>query len=99
MNRPRTAAESRGWCATCSASCPTVRLPRTAAHASYLKVTFSRTLDEVSVGVSARVGAIELDADVSAWLAAVGIAAGESVVVLRRAAFGGPIHVRTGAGG
>ncbi len=46
-----------------------------------------------------QVRAIGLDADVSAWLAAVGIAAGESIVVLRRAAFGGPIHVRTGSGG
>lgn len=49
--------------------------------------------------MSARVDAIELDTDVCAWLAAVGIAKGESVVVLRRAAFGGPIHVRTGSGG
>jgi ferrous iron transport protein A len=64
-----------------------------------LKVTFSRTLGEVALGVSARVVEIALDADVSAWLAAVGIAKGESVVVLRRAAFGGPIHVRTGSGG
>jgi ferrous iron transport protein A len=62
-------------------------------------VTFSRSLDEVAVGVSARVDAVRLDADVSAWLAAVGIAKGENVVVLRRAAFGGPIHVRTGSGG
>jgi ferrous iron transport protein A len=64
-----------------------------------LKVTFSRTLAEIAIGVSAQVGAVGLDADVSAWLAAVGIAAGESVVVLRRGAFGGPIHVRTGSGG
>ncbi len=49
--------------------------------------------------MSARVDAVRLDADVSAWLAAVGIAKGENVVVLRRAAFGGPIHVRTGSGG
>ncbi len=49
--------------------------------------------------MAARVDAVGLDADVSAWLAAVGIAKGETVVVLRRAAFGGPIHVRTGSGG
>ncbi len=77
----------------------TSRLPETGEHASYLQVAFNKRLHEIGVGVSACVDTISLDADVSAWLAAVGIAAGESIVVLRRAAFGGPIHVRTGSGG
>jgi ferrous iron transport protein A len=64
-----------------------------------LKVVISRTLDEAAVGVSARVDAVALEPELSAWLAAVGIAKGETVVVLRRAAFGGPIHVRIGSGG
>jgi ferrous iron transport protein A len=45
------------------------------------------------------VSAVELDRDLVAWLSAVGIREGEKVTVLRRAAFGGPLHVRTGAGG
>jgi ferrous iron transport protein A len=46
-----------------------------------------------------RIVRVALDADVAAWLAAVGLHEGEELVVLRRAAFGGPLHVRTGAGG
>jgi ferrous iron transport protein A len=40
-----------------------------------------------------------LDEDVAAWLAAVGLGEGEELTVLRRAALGGPLHVRTKAGG
>jgi len=47
----------------------------------------------------ARVVAIALEAELAAWVRAVGISEGEQVVVLRRAAFGGPLHVRTRAGG
>lgn len=46
-----------------------------------------------------RVTAIQLDEETTAWLRAVGICEGETLVPLRRAVFGGPIHVRTGSGG
>jgi Fe2+ transport system protein FeoA len=42
---------------------------------------------------------VDGDIDAQAWLAAVGIARGEHVKVLRRAPFGGPLHIRTGNGG
>jgi ferrous iron transport protein A len=42
---------------------------------------------------------IELEGEAAAWLAAVGLHDGEELVVLRRAAFGGPLHVRTSSGG
>lgn len=53
----------------------------------------------VEVGAQVVVTALELENDLKEWLRAVGIAEGERLTVLRRAAFGGPIHVRTGAGG
>jgi ferrous iron transport protein A len=57
------------------------------------------SLSAVDLGTPARVVHLELDEDLCAWLRAVGIGEGERIVVLRRAAFGGPIHVRTSAGG
>ena len=42
---------------------------------------------------------VDGDLEAQAWLAAVGIGCGERVTVLRRAPFGGPLHVRTGTGG
>jgi ferrous iron transport protein A len=63
-----------------------------------LKVTFNK-LAQLAPMDHARVAQVELDPEESAWLAAVGIGVGEKVTVLRRAAFGGPIHVRTAAGG
>ncbi len=56
-------------------------------------------LGETRVGDTVRVVALELEADFVDWLRAVGIHEGERVTVLRRALFGGPIHVRTGSGG
>ncbi|WP_394845649.1 FeoA domain-containing protein [Pendulispora brunnea] len=56
-------------------------------------------LGETHVGVTVRVVALELEHDFVEWLRAVGIHEGVRVTVLRRALFGGPIHVRTGAGG
>ena len=57
-------------------------------------------LDAVTVGASALVTGFEaLEAELAEWLRAVGIAEGEEVMVLRRGAFGGPLHVRTGSGG
>ena len=46
-----------------------------------------------------RVRGIRLAVSEAGWVRAVGIFEGESVQVLRRAAFGGPLHVRTGCGG
>jgi len=42
---------------------------------------------------------IDLDREAGAWLAAVGLHEGAQVVVLRQAALGGPLHVRTSDGG
>jgi ferrous iron transport protein A len=56
-------------------------------------------LATLPVGGSARVIRLLLEDDLAAWLRAVGVAEGERVTVLRRAAFGGPIHVRTASGG
>ncbi|MFO0740924.1 MAG: FeoA family protein [Labilithrix sp.] len=57
------------------------------------------SLATVEIGQSVRIVKADLDEDVAAWLAAVGLAKGEEVVVLRRAALGGPLHVRLAAGG
>jgi len=57
------------------------------------------TLDAIALGAYARVVALRLEDDMVAWLRAVGIAEGEEIVLLRRAAFGGPIHIRTSTGG
>ena len=57
-------------------------------------------LDALALGVEARVDGFDaLDADLAAWLRAVGIAEGSRVTVLRRAVFGGPLHVRVSTGG
>jgi ferrous iron transport protein A len=58
------------------------------------------TLASAVLGSWLRIVAIELDdGDIAAWLAAVGLHEGEEVVVLRRAALGGPLHLRTSSGG
>ncbi len=57
------------------------------------------SLAGVAVGVRVRIVEARLEEDVAAWLAAVGLQEGEEVIVLRRAAFGGPLHVRTSSGG
>jgi ferrous iron transport protein A len=59
----------------------------------------SPSLAAAQVGCETRVRHVDADPEAVRWLEAVGIAQGESLVVLRRASFGGPIHVRTGAGG
>jgi ferrous iron transport protein A len=46
-----------------------------------------------------RIARLAIGAAEDAWLAAVGLAIGDEVIVLRRAPFGGPLHVRTRAGG
>jgi ferrous iron transport protein A len=57
------------------------------------------SLAALAVGRSACVVRLALEDDLAAWLRAVGVAEGERLTVLRRAAFGGPIHVRTASGG
>ncbi len=57
------------------------------------------TLANTEIGKRVRIASVALDADVAAWLRAVGLHDGEELVVLRRAAFGGPLHVRTASGG
>lgn len=57
------------------------------------------SLATAAVGSPVRIASAHLDEEVSAWLAAVGLSVGEELVVLRRAAFGGPLHVRVSSGG
>lgn len=57
------------------------------------------TLAALDPGAMATVVAVKLEDDLSRWLAAIGIGCGDRVTVLRRAPFGGPIHLRTHAGG
>ena len=56
-------------------------------------------LVSVSPSQVVRVVSVSQDAEVAAWLRAVGLSEGAEVTVLRRAPFGGPIHIRTGDGG
>jgi Fe2+ transport system protein FeoA len=56
-------------------------------------------LASIPLGTHARVVRLDLDDELRDWLAAVGIGVGERIVVLRRAVFGGPLHLRTGTGG
>lgn len=57
------------------------------------------SLASARIGQRVRVVNVHLDADLTAWIHAVGISPGEEVEVLRRAALGGPLHVRTASGG
>lgn len=57
------------------------------------------SLASAEIGQRVRIVRAELEEDVAAWIAAVGLAEGEDVVVLRRAVLGGPLHVRLKTGG
>lgn len=57
------------------------------------------SLAEAVTGLFVRITSVDLDGEAAAWLGAVGLHPGEELVVLRRAALGGPLHVRTGGGG
>lgn len=50
-------------------------------------------------GAVGQITAVILEDELRRWLAATGIGCGDRVTVLRRAPFGGPIHLRTHAGG
>jgi ferrous iron transport protein A len=67
------------------------------AHAKGSNV--ARDLSRVEAHRLVRIVKLDLESDLSEWLRAVGIGEGEGIVVLRRALFGGPIHVRTSSGG
>lgn len=56
-------------------------------------------LAAVRAGEQALVVEVGLDADLAGWLAAMGLGPGQTLTVIRRAVFGGPLHVRTGSGG
>ncbi len=56
-------------------------------------------LADLQIGATTKVLKIRLEKEEAAWVRAVGIFEGETVRVLRRALFGGPLHVRTGCGG
>jgi ferrous iron transport protein A len=58
-----------------------------------------RCLATAQIGETVCVVALALEGDLGAWLRAVGIEVGERLTLLRRAAFGGPLHVRTRTGG
>lgn len=59
----------------------------------------SRTLAALAPGMAGAVVAVALEDELLRWLAAIGIGRGDRVTVLRRAVFGGPIHLRTHTGG
>ncbi|KYF84289.1 ferrous iron transporter A [Sorangium cellulosum] len=56
-------------------------------------------LAEVRAGERVVVVEVGLDADLAGWLGAMGLGPGQTLTLIRRAAFGGPLHVRTGSGG
>lgn len=56
------------------------------------------TLAALAPGRRARVAAVVLPEREATWLRAVGLAEGVEVEVLRRAPFGGPLHLRTDLG-
>jgi len=57
------------------------------------------SLAEAVNGRRVRITSVDLEGEAAAWLGAVGLHEGEELIVLRRAALGGPLHVRTGGGG
>ncbi|MCC6647324.1 MAG: ferrous iron transport protein A [Polyangiaceae bacterium] len=54
------------------------------------------TLAELARGAAARVVALPDDADTASQCQSMGLQIGASVELVRRAPFGGPLHVRTG---
>jgi len=56
-------------------------------------------LADVATGERVQIARVDLDGEAAAWIGAVGLSEGEELVVLRRAALGGPLHIRTSSGG
>ena len=59
----------------------------------------SHSLASALPRVEVRISALHGDSQEQQWLRAVGFFEGQSMCVLRRAPFGGPLHVRVGSGG
>jgi ferrous iron transport protein A len=57
------------------------------------------SLASAPLAVRVKIARVTLEGEAAAWVSAVGLHEGEELVVLRRAALGGPLHVRTGSGG
>ena len=64
-----------------------------------LRSAIAGVLASAALGTTVGVVRLDLEPDLVAWLSAVGIGEGAEITVLRRAAFGGPIHIRTSSGG
>ncbi len=54
---------------------------------------------DLPIASTARVVALKLSASEASRVRAIGVFEDETIIVLRRAPFGGPIHVRTSSGG
>lgn len=61
--------------------------------------TATTRLAQLTPGRRARIRTIQLDPRERDWLRAVGLFEGQTITVLRRGVFGGPLHVRTASGG
>ncbi|HEY0635069.1 MAG TPA: FeoA family protein [Gammaproteobacteria bacterium] len=55
------------------------------------------TLEQLPVGHTARITALEGDESLRARMFALGLRAGREVLVIRRARLGGPLHIRIGS--
>ncbi|MFO0558263.1 MAG: FeoA family protein [Polyangiales bacterium] len=62
-------------------------------------MTQKLTLAHAGLMKDVRVSALHGDGHELQWLRAVGFFEGQTVRVLRRAPFGGPMHIRVGSGG
>jgi ferrous iron transport protein A len=58
----------------------------------------SATLGDLASGQRGVIASLELPPHERAWIDALGLTPGRTVTVLRRAAFGGPLHVRVDTG-
>lgn len=56
------------------------------------------SLDALLPDVSGPITALRMGEHEAAWLRAIGLGEGQTVTVLRKAPFGGPLHVRVSGG-
>ncbi|XXT21305.1 FeoA family protein [Sorangium sp. So ce429] len=70
-----------------------------APHCEARDAPAAAPLAEVRTGERVVVVEVGLDADLAGWLGAMGLGPGQTLTLIRRAAFGGPLHVRTDSGG
>lgn len=57
------------------------------------------SLASLEAGSTGAIIEVSLDAELRDWLEAIGVGRGDRITVLRRAPFGGPLHVRAHTGG